>query len=196
MSHGIGLLAAVVLTPWLVLAGARRGGQAGAVGASVFAGTAVILYLASTLYHALPRSSAKQVFRAIDHGAIYLLIAGTYTPFTLGILRGTWGWTLFGLVWGLAVLGVTLKALGGLRFPGLSLTLYVTMGWLALIAIGPLWPRVPVTGWLWLFAGGLAYTAGIAFYAADRLRYGHVVWHVCVLIGTGCHVCAVRWYAF
>jgi len=155
----------------------------------------VILYLASTLYHALPRSKAKRVFRIIDHSAIFLLIAGTYTPFTLGVLRGVWGWTLFGVVWGLAILGVTLKALSGIRNPRLSTALYVGMGWCALIAIRPLWVLVPVAGWLWLIAGGLAYTAGIAFYAADRLRYAHFVWHMFVLMGTACHFFAVLWYS-
>jgi hemolysin III len=195
VSHGVGLLAALVATPFLVLAAARRGGVAAIVGASVFAGTMVVLYLASTLYHALPRNKAKRVFRVIDHSAIYLLIAGTYTPFTLGVLRGAWGWTLFGVVWGLAVLGVTLKSVGGIRYPRLSITLYIGMGWLALIAIRPLWLQVPVAGWLWLIAGGFAYTGGIAFYAAERLRYGHFVWHVFVLIGTTCHFVAVLQYA-
>jgi len=195
VSHGVGLLAALVATPFLVLAAARRGGPVATVGASVFAATIVVLYLASTLYHALPRNTAKRVFRVIDHSAIFLLIAGTYTPFTLGVMRGTWGWVLFGLVWGLAILGVTLKGVGGIRYPRLSTVLYVGMGWLALIAIRPLWVHVPVAGWLWLIAGGLAYTAGIAFYAAERVRYGHLVWHMFVLTGTVCHFCAVLWYA-
>ena len=135
------------------------------------------------------------MFRVIDHSAIFLLIAGTYTPFTLGVLRGAWGWTLFGLVWTLAILGVVLKSVGGVRRPKLSTTLCVGMGWLVLIAIRPLWLHVPVAGWLWLIAGGVAYTAGIAFYAADRLRYGHFVWHLFVLIGTSCHFFAVLWHA-
>jgi len=195
VSHGVGFLAALAATPFLVLAAARRGGAVAIVGASVFAGTTVVLYLASTLYHALPSNKAKRVFRIIDHSAIFVLIAGTYTPFTLGVLRGAWGWTLFGVVWGLAVLGVTLKAVGGIGYPRLSTTLYLGMGWLALIAIRPLWVHVPGAGWLWLIAGGLAYTAGIAFYAAERVRYGHFVWHVFVLIGTVCHFFAVLWYA-
>jgi hemolysin III len=195
VSHGIGFVAALVATPILVLAAARRGGLVEVVGASVFAGTVVVLYLTSTLYHALPRNKAKRVFRVIDHSAIFLLIAGTYTPFTLGVLRGAWGWTLFGIVWGLAVLGVSLKAVGLLRYPRLSTTLYVAMGWLAVIAIRPLWPHVPMAGWLWLIAGGLAYTAGVAFYAAERVRYGHFVWHLFVLMGTVCHFFAVLWYA-
>jgi hemolysin III len=195
VSHGIGLVAALVATPFLLLAAARRGGLVATVGAGVFAATIVVLYLASTLYHALPRNTAKRVFRIIDHSAIFLLIAGTYTPFTLGVMRGTWGWILFGLVWSLAIFGVTLKCVGGIRYPRLSTVLYVGMGWLALIAIRPLWEHVPVAGWLWLIAGGLAYTAGIAFYAAERVRYGHLVWHVFVLTGTVCHFCAVLWYA-
>jgi hemolysin III len=195
VSHGVGLLAALAATPFLVLAAARRGGAITIVGASVFAATTVVLYLASTLYHALPNNKAKRVFRVIDHSAIFLLIAGTYTPFTLGVLRGEWGWTLFGVVWGLAVLGVTLKSLGGIRYPRLSTALYVGMGWLALIAIRPLWVHMPVAGWLWLIAGGLAYTAGIAFYAAEHVRYGHFVWHMFVLMGTVCHFFAVLWYA-
>jgi len=195
VSHGVGLLAALVATPFLVLAAVRRGDGVAIVGASVFAGTVVVLYLASTLYHALPRNQAKRVFRVIDHSAIFLLIAGTYTPFTLGVLRGAWGWTLFGIVWGLAVLGVTLKAVGGIRYPRLSTSLYIGMGWLALIAIRPLWLQLSAAGWFWLIAGGLAYTAGIAFYAAERVRYGHFVWHVFVLIGTTCHFFAVLWHA-
>jgi hemolysin III len=195
VSHGIGFLAAVVATPFLVVAAARRGGSLAVVGASLFAGTVIMLYLASTIYHALPSNKAKRVFRVIDHSAIFLLIAGTYTPFTLGVLRGVWGWILFGIVWTLAVLGVTLKAIGGVRYARLSTALYIGMGWLALIAIRPLWVRVPVAGWAWLIAGGLAYTAGIAFYAAERVRYGHFVWHIFVLMGTVCHFFAVLWYA-
>jgi hemolysin III len=195
VSHGVAFLAALVASPFLVLAAAQRGGFVAVVGASVFAGTMAALYLASTLYHVLPRNKAKRVFRVLDHSAIFLLIAGTYTPFTLGVLRGAWGWTLFGVVWGLAVLGVILKSVGGLRYPRLSTTLYIGMGWLALIAIRPLWVHVPLAGLVWLIAGGLAYTAGIAFYAAERVRYGHFVWHMFVLMGTVCHFFAVLWYA-
>src|ERR1700752_4181207 len=117
VSHGVGLIAALVATPFLVLAAAQRGGAVAIVGASVFAGTVVVLYLASPLYHALPRNKAKRVFRVIDHSPIFLLIAGTYTPFPLGVLRGAWGWTLFGLVWGLAALGIILKSVGGIGYP-------------------------------------------------------------------------------
>jgi len=195
-SHGIGLVAAAVGAPFLVVAAARRGGPWEIAGASVFAGTVLLLYLSSTLYHALPESRAKRVFRILDHSAIFLLIAGTYTPFTLGVLRGAWGWTLFGLVWSVAVLGIILKAAGGVRHPWLSTGIYVAMGWLVLIAIRPLWRLMPLSAWGWLLAGGLAYTAGTAFYASDhRIRYGHLVWHVFVLAGTVCHYFAVLWYA-
>jgi len=195
VSHGVGFIAALAVTPLLVQEAARRGGAVAIAGAIVFAGTVAVLYLASTLYHALPKNRAKHVFRIIDHSAIFLLIAGTYTPFTLGVLRGAWGWALLAIVWCLAVLGIVLKSVGGIRYPRLSTMLYVGMGWLALIAIRPLWVHVPVAGWLWLIAGGVAYTTGIAFYAAERVRYGHFVWHVFVLAGTACHCVAVWRYA-
>jgi hemolysin III len=196
VSHGIGLIAALVGAPFLVAAIAQRGDGPTIAGAIVFAASVVILYLASTLYHALPPNAAKRVFRIIDHSAIFLLIAGTYTPFTLGILRGAWGWVLFGLIWTLAAAGATLKAVQGIRYPRLSTVLYIAMGWCALVAIRPLWFRLPISGWLWLIAGGLAYTAGIAFYACDRrMRYGHFIWHLFVLTGTTCHFFAVLWYA-
>ena len=156
----------------------------------------VLLYLASTLYHALPAGKAKRVFRIIEHSAIFLLIAGTYTPFTLGVLRGAWGWTLLGLVWGLALAGVALKAFEKISHPAISTGLYLFMGWLILIAAVPMYGRVPLSGLLWLVAGGVAYTAGVAFFVADsRLRYGHFIWHLFVLAGTACHYWAVFRYA-
>jgi hemolysin III len=195
ISHGVGAAAALVASPFLIGYAAQRGSAAFLVGASVFAATVVLLYLASTLYHALPRGKAKRVFRIIEHSAIYLLIAGTYTPFTLGVLRGPWGWTLIALIWILAVAGVLLKSLGGVHRPALSMVLYLGMGWLMVVAVRPLWLRVPLSGLLWIAAGGLAYTAGVAFYGAKRLRYGHFVWHLFVLAGTTCHFIAVRFYA-
>ena len=195
VSHGLGLLAALGAVPFLVIAAVRRGSASGIVGASIFAATLVLLYLASTMYHALPRPRAKRVFRIVDHGAVFLLIAGTYTPFTLGVLRGGWGWTLFGLVWSLAVLGIVLTAAGGIRYPRLSTGVYLGMGWLVLIAIRPLWLRVPLAGLLWLLAGGIAYTIGVPFLAAKRLRYSHFVWHLLVLAGSSCHFVAVLLYA-
>ena len=196
ISHGVGLVAALVGTPFLILHAARHGDDIFIVGTSVFAATMILLFLASTLYHALPMSKAKRVFRVVEHSAIFLLIAGTYTPFTLGVLRGVWGWTLFGLVWGLAVTGVALKAFDRMSHPIVSTGLYLLMGWLILIAVNPLSDRVPASGLLWLVAGGVAYTAGVAFFAADsRLRYGHFIWHLFVMAGTTCHYFAVLWYA-
>lgn len=196
ISHGIGLVAALVATPFLIMHAVRRGDTGSIVGASVFAATMVLLYLASTLYHALPTGKAKRVFQVIEHSAIFLLIAGTYTPFTLGVLRGAWGWTLLGLVWGLAVAGVALKVFDRMSHPIVSTSLYLLMGWLILIAVNPLYASVPASGLLWLVAGGVAYTAGVAFFAADsRLRYGHFIWHLFVMAGTACHYFAVLWYA-
>ncbi len=195
VSHGIGLLAALAAFPILVIAAHRRGDAAGIVGASVFATSMVLLYLTSTLFHALPQCRAKRVFQILDHSAIYLLIAGTYTPFTLGVLRGNWGWTLFGLVWGLAVVGTVLKALGGVRYTTISTWVYLAMGWLVLIAAKTVWTLVPGWGLFWLLAGGIAYTAGAVFFMAERIRYFHFVWHLFVVAGTACHFFAVLWYA-
>ena len=196
ISHGIGLAAALVATPFLILHAVRRGDTGYIVGASIFAATMVLMYFASTLYHALPNGQAKRLFRIIEHSAIFLLIAGTYTPFTLGVLRGAWGWTLLGLVWSIAAAGVALKAIYKASHPILSTTLYLLMGWLIVIAANPLYARVPISGLYWLLAGGVAYTAGGAFFAADsRLRYGHFIWHLFVMAGTACHFCAVYWYA-
>jgi hemolysin III len=196
LSHGLGLIAALVATPFLIQQALRQGDAGFIAGASIFAATMVLLYLASTLYHALPAGRAKRVFRVIEHSAIFLLIAGTYTPFTLGVLRGAWGWTLLGLVWGLAAAGVLLKALNRMAHPILSTGLYLLMGWLIVIAIQPLTARVPASGLLWLVAGGLAYTLGVIFFALDsRLRYGHFIWHLFVMAGTTCHYFAVLWYA-
>jgi len=195
VSHGIGLLAALAAFPILVIAAHGRGDAAGIVGASVFATTMVLLYLASTLFHALPQCRAKRVFQILDHSAIYLLIAGTYTPFTLGVLRGDWGWTLFGLVWGLAVVGTVLKSVGGVRNTTISTWVYLAMGWLVLIAAKTVWTLMPSWGLFWLLAGGIAYTAGAVFFMAERIRYFHFVWHLFVVAGTACHFIAVLWYA-
>ena len=195
VSHGVGFLAAVAASPVLIFSAVQHGSSARIVGASVFAFTMLLLYITSTLYHTLASNKAKRVFQVLDHGAIFLLIAGTYTPFTLGVLRGTWGWTLFGLVWGIAVLGVVLKSFGGVRYQRLSTILYLAMGWLIIIAVKPLWLNMPSRGLFWLAAGGLAYTAGVGFYAAKRIRYAHFIWHLFVIAGTVCHFIAVLRYA-
>jgi hemolysin III len=195
VSHGVGLAAALGAMPFLIAHAARTGSARFLFGASVFAATVVLLYLGSTLYHALPPGRTKRVFQVIEHSAIYLLIAGTYTPIMLGVLRGAWGSSLLALVWGLALAGIVLEVTAGQRQRGLSLVLYVGMGWLVVVAIRPLWLQMAPAGFAWLVAGGLAYTAGVGFYAARRLRYGHFIWHLFVLAGTVCHFVAVRFYA-
>ncbi len=196
VSHGIGTLAAAAGVPVLIMAALQHGGVASVVGMSLFAASLLLLYLSSTLYHALPPNRAKQIFQMFDHIAIFLLIAGTYTPFTLGVLRGAWGWTLFGLVWGLALVGIIFKILTGVRYPALSTTLYLGMGWLVIIAIKPLLQNMPVWGLFWLAAGGLAYSVGVLFYVLDdRVRYSHFIWHLFVLAGSSCHFIAVLRYS-
>ena len=196
VSHGIGLLASIIGAPFLIVHAAQNGDAKFIVGVIVFAVTAILLYLASTLYHILPTGKIKNVFNIIDHSIIFLLIAGTYTPFTLGVLSGAWGWTLFGIVWGLAFIGVLLKILKMASHPIVSNGLYLLMGWVVVIAIEPLMARMATVGLLWLLAGGLFYTAGIVFFVTDsRIKYGHLIWHLFVLAGTVCHYFAVLWYA-
>jgi hemolysin III len=196
ISHGIGFLLAVASLPILAVATVQRGGVADVVGASVFSATMIVLYLASALYHALPHGSAKRWFARIDHAAIYVFIAGSYTPFVLGVLRGGWGWALFGIVWALAALGVAAKLLNRLRHPWASTALYVAMGWVAVIAVVPLVQRVPAAGLAWLVGGGLAYTAGaLVFLLDNRVRYAHFAWHLFVMAGSACHFFAVLGYA-
>ncbi len=194
VSHGIGFFAAAVAAPFLIFASARHGGALAVAGASIFSVSMVLLYFVSMFYHALPRSGWKRAFQLLDHAAIFLLIAGSYTPFTFGVLRGAWGWTLFGIVWVLAIFGMIAKLVGGLRHGILSNALYLAMGWLIVIAIRPLWLRLPAPGLILLVAGGLAYTGGLVFYAAERLRYSHFIWHLFVMTGTGCHFTAIYLY--
>jgi hemolysin III len=197
ISHGFGFLLALVSAPVLVVASARQGHVANIIGASVFAATMLLLYFSSALYHAMPADRrAKRLLAKLDHGAIYLFIAGSYTPFTLGALNGAWGWTLFGVVWALAAVGLVLKVFDKLWHPLLSTGLYLVMGWLVVIAAVPLLERVAPAGVVWLFAGGIAYTAGVAFYLTDgRLKFGHFVWHLFVMAGTTCHFFAILWYS-
>lgn len=194
VSHGVGFLGAVSLTPILIL-NSTDAGAAAIVGASIFGGTMIILYLASTLYHAFPKSRTKRVFNILDHAAIFLLIAGTYTPFTLGVLKGPWGWSLFGVVWALAVAGIVIKSVAGANSGKLSTSLYLAMGWIAVVAAKPFWENIPANGLLWLLAGGVMYSAGVLFFIANRIKYGHFIWHLFVMAGTACHVVAVMKYA-
>jgi len=195
VTHGVGLVVFASLLPVLVSNAARRGDAVEVAGCSVFATCLVLLYAASTIYHALPPSRAKRLFRTLDHIAIYLVIAGSYTPFLLGVLRGPFGWTLCAVVWGLAALGILHKLLLGMRFPRASTAFYLAMGWLAVVATGPITRQLPSGGLAWIAAGGLLYTAGVVFYAWERLRYGHMIWHLFVLAGSTCHFIAVLRYA-
>lgn len=191
ISHGVGFAAILGATPLLLTTASRHGL---APGAALFAVSAALLYLASTLYHAMP-PGRKPFFRMLDHLAIFILIAGTYTPFALGPLRGAFGWFIFATVWLLALLGVLFKTLARFRFPYVSTALYLGMGWLALFMIRPLAAHMPAAGLAWLVAGGVAYTAGTLFYHWERLRYSHLMWHLFVLAGTSCHFIAVLRYA-
>src|SRR5688572_14590886 len=196
ISHGIGFLGAAAVTPILIIS-AIPAGAAAIVGASVFSLTMMLLYISSTLYHAFPQSRAKRVFQIFDHGAIFLLIAGTYTPFTLTVLDGEWGWALFGIVWALAIFGVVLKSVGGAGTSKLSIALYLGMGWLAVLAAQPLWNGLSAWGIFWLVAGGVMYSAGVIFFAYDhRIRYSHFIWHLFVLAGTAFHVVAILGYVY
>ncbi len=195
LSHGVGFMCAVAATPILIIGAVNRGGAAAVVGSSVFGATMVLLYLSSTWYHAVPEGGLKDRLHKFDHAAIYLLIAGTYTPFTLGVLSGAWGWTLFGIVWGAAALGVCDKLIAGIRHPKLSTALYLIMGWAVLIAIRPLVLSMPTEGVAWLVAGGLSYSLGVVFYKARHLPYNHFIWHLFVLAGSTCHFFSVLWYA-
>src|SRR6266704_6301050 len=191
ISHGIGLCAALVGAPILLLE-AHRSSPDFFFGTVIFAVTMSILYLGSTLYHAWPQTRGKTILRVLDHSAIFLLIAGTYTPFTLGPLRGLWGSTMLALVWALAIFGVILKATrGASRHPKLGMTLYLGTGWLALIAARPATFAIPFPALFWLVAGGIAYTMGVLFFVNQRLRYSHLIWHLFVLAGSSCHFLAV-----
>jgi hemolysin III len=196
VSHGLGLGLAVAALPVLVYAAAQRGGAAGVVAACLFTGSMIMLYGVSMLYHALPRRRAKRFFKRLDHAAIFLFIAGSYMPFLFGILSGAWGWSLFGVVWAAAALGIVSKLLDRLRHPLWSTGLYIAMGWVVLIAAAPLYERMSAAGLAWLVAGGLSYTLGAAVYLFDsRIRYAHLVWHVFVIGGSACHFFAALWHA-
>jgi hemolysin III len=189
--HGVGWLLSIGGTATLVTFAAITGGALRVASCAVFGATLVLLYAASTLYHALPSERAKHVFRVLDHSSIFLLIAGTYTPLALVAVGGPWGWSLFSAIWALAAIGVLLNTIAHGRWRWLSITLYVTMGWLVVIAIRPLVAAVDTGALVLIVAGGLAYTLGLAFYGWRRLPYGHAVWHLFVLAGSVLHYLAV-----
>jgi hemolysin III len=190
--HGLGIVACLVATPWLVWVAARSADRWLLAGALAFGLSALLMFTTSVLYHACRNATRRVRLRRVDHAAIYLLIAGTYTPFTLGALKGAWGWTLAGIVWALAVLGIVFKTTSlGFRFHRTSVLLYVAMGWIVVVAIKPLMRSLDAFELGWLLAGGLCYTAGVAFYLWKSRPYTHAVWHVFVLAGVVCHFVAV-----
>jgi len=191
VTHGAGAVASAIAFVVLVVLASRGGDAWEIVSVSLFGATLILLYLASTVYHAARNPLTKARLKVLDHSAIYLLIAGTYTPFALGVLRGAWGWSLFGVVWGLAAVGVTFKLFFTGRFRLASTLIYIGMGWLGLVAAVPLISNLNAAVLVWLVAGGLAYTLGTPFYHAGRFRYAHTVWHGFVLAGSTCHVVAV-----
>lgn len=195
VTHGLGLIASLLGVPLLLGAAGAGHDLPLVIGTTVFAATLVALYAASTLYHALPHSRAKRVFRVVDHAAIYCLIAGTYTPFALGALHGPWGWSMLSVIWTLAAGGIVLKMGLGFRYPHLSTAIYLGMGWLMVVAVRPLALAVGAAGMTWIGVGGLSYTVGVYFYTRDHRRYHHFVWHLFVLTGSVCHLVAVARYA-
>jgi hemolysin III len=187
------ILSVTALSVLAVLAG-REGDPWRIVSLAIYGLTLVIMYTSSALYHAFKRPRVKRIFRYLDHSSIFLLIAGTYTPFTLVNLRGPWGWTLFGLIWGLAALGLVMTVSGFGRSRLLASLLYIGMGWLVVIAIKPLMEAIPAGGIFWLVAGGLFYTSGVAFYVWKKLYFNHAIWHIFVLAGSACHFFAILFY--
>jgi hemolysin III len=195
ISHGVGFVLAIASLPLLLAFAGPATSAINIVAMCIFSATMMLLYGISTLYHALPAGRAKTWLNRCDHAAIYLFIAGSYTPFVLGVLRGGWGWSLFGVVWAVAVLGFTAKMFNRLQHPLWSTGLYIVMGWVAVVAAAPLVARMPGTGLALLVAGGLLYTAGAVVFLFDsRVRFAHFVWHLFVLGGSACHFFAVLWY--
>ena len=194
VTHGLGIALSIAGLIALVVTARRTGDPWNIAASAVYGATLILLYLTSTLYHGIPHPPAKRILRVLDHSAIYLLIAGTYTPFTLVSLRGPWGWTLFGLIWGLAILGIVVKVAAVGRFRRLSLVLYLCMGWLVVIALRPLVAAVAQGGLVLLLLGGIAYTSGVVFYVWRRLPYHHAVWHLFVLAGSVLHFFAILLY--
>ena len=191
ITHGIGLLLSIAGFVVLLVLATLRGTAWHIVACSIYGATLICLYAASTLYHAVISPRVKRALRIFDHSAIYLLIAGTYTPFLLVSLRGPWGWSLFGVIWGLALAGVLFKFWFVERFAILSTAVYIAMGWLVVIAAKPVITHLRLTAIIWLLAGGLAYTGGVIFFAAKRIPYSHAIWHLFVLAGSICHYFAV-----
>lgn len=191
ITHAVGVAAGLIAIPWLVATAAGTGDPWRIVSGVIFGLSALLLFATSVAYHAATEPRTKSRLRRLDHSAIYLLIAGSYTPFTLGVLRGPWGWSLFGVVWGLALAGILAKTILGVRFRLASTLLYVGMGWVGVVAARPLMQALSGHELAWIAAGGLVYTAGVPFYLWKSKPYTHAVWHVFVLAGAACHFVAV-----
>ncbi|MBN2079314.1 MAG: hemolysin III family protein [Spirochaetes bacterium] len=194
ITHGIGAALSIAALSVLVVFAGLRGDAWRVVSVSIYGATLVLLYLASTFYHVFSNPRVKRVFHVFDHSAIFLLIAGSYTPFCLVTIRGGWGWSLFGVVWGIAIFGIVFKAFSTGRYNFVSTVLYIAMGWIAVIAIKPLVSRLPTGAFAWILLGGLSYTVGVIFYAWERLPYSHAIWHLFVLGGSTLHFFAVLFY--
>lgn len=194
VTHGIGAALSVAGLTLLVVLAVLHGDIYQMVSFSIYGATLFVLYLASTLYHSFQHPEVKHVFRILDHMAIFLLIAGTYTPFLLVGIRGPWGWTLLVIIWGMAILGIAFKVLFIRHFERVSVLAYVLMGWLGVVAFRELWTSIPTGGLVWLGMGGAAYTIGILFYAMEKKRYSHAIWHLFVLGGSICHYLAILLY--
>jgi hemolysin III len=194
ITHGIGVAISVAILVLLVVFTAKRGDTWRIVSFSIFGSSLFILYMASTLYHSFPQKGVKHFFRIMDHSSIYILIAGSYTPITLISMRGAWGWTIFGLVWGLAILGIIFTVFLIGRFKIISTAIYLFMGWLILIAIKPMILMVPRGMIIWLFIGGAFYTLGIIFYLWKKMPYHHMIWHIFVLAGSISHFFGMLFY--
>ncbi|OQA26130.1 MAG: hemolysin-III related [Verrucomicrobia bacterium ADurb.Bin345] len=194
LTHGLGVVLSLAGLAVLVVLASLRGSAWHIVSCSVYGVSLVTMFLTSTLYHGFRSPRLRRLFRVLDHAAIYLLIAGSYTPFMLVTLRGAWGWTLFGVVWALAALGLVFQGFFHGRFPVLTTSIYVLMGWLIVVAMKPLWNSLPHGGFLWLLAGGLFYTGGAMVYLLRRIPYQHAVWHLFVLGGSACHYIAILSY--
>ncbi len=194
LTHGLGLILSLVGGAFLIVFAVLRGDNWHVASCSIFVASLCLLYGISTLYHSVQNPRLKHGLRIADHSCIYLLIAGSYTPFTLTVMRGGIGWTLFGVVWAIALTGIIIKVFTEYRYGFISVLMYLVMGWLVVLAIGPTLKVVPVPGVLWLLAGGLAYTGGVVFFAMERFPFNHAVWHLFVMAGSACHYLAIMFY--
>jgi hemolysin III len=196
LTHGIGLVSSIFGFVILLILAVLRGGIWQILGCAIFGATLVCLYAASTFYHGASSPRAKRALMIFDHSAIYLLIAGTYTPFLLVNLRGSWGWSLLAIIWSMAVVGILFKLWFADRFPVISVSAYVAMGWLGVIAARQVYTHVPLTGVVWIVLGGLAYSVGVVFYACKKIPHHHVIWHLLVMTGSACHYIAILYSVF